>query len=425
MKFFSDLISRRQGFEQLDLAPLGMEEFVHTKNIDGMRNDATLTVFFNGTGSSIDKDTDPSLNYPEGELVSTLYVNCTGPCIQVDGVATGSEGGMYNIATGSGVTNRVKIVHDFIREHPEVTKVNIVGWSRGGVESIMLANALDGAREEYEDLGVNVNIMAFDPVPGTDGLEDAMDMKANLGKNVRTYKAFYARDEVSNSFSPIVPEIDSDIEGPQTVIDVKVVPGRHATLVGNYSIRGDKLKPDDMMMFGLKNKQKLQVLERMVEEGFDPNSVENVYETGKLVRDEAEKQLLEWGTPLENTLNLTSRQIEHLEQRQIENSRVYEDMRNHTYKTPSNVDERGLGSRNGDRLLHRVHAFYSMSKQGMSNFEAHLSEDNRGNQVDPFDEILQGREFDLNIELHDVDRNQPRKQHTPRSQDDLEEILGL
>lgn len=301
--------------------------------------------------------------------------------------------------------------------------------------------------------------MVFDPVPGTDQLDKDMDMKARLGENVKTYKAFYARDEVSNSFSPIVPEIDPEIENPETVIDMKVVPGRHATLVGNYSVRGDQLKPKDLMSFGnIKNKQKLTELNEMVEDGFDQDVVDNVHETGKLVRDEVEKQLEQWGTPLESKLGLSNERIHDLKELQEKNNNVYENMHNHTYPTPQEkVSGKGKGSNNGDRLMHTVHAFSSMSKQLISDFEINLDdynitpqqveqnkklndkendkENEKGNEsVDleqsqgkekSFDNILKDFNSNIQLDFKEVNSNKSQKQNTPVIDNGDKKELGV
>ncbi|MFL1549215.1 hypothetical protein ACI77I_08955 [Pseudomonas sp. D47] len=161
-----------------------------------------------------------------------------------------------------------QIIKTFRKDGIIPTQVNLVGWSRGGINCHMLANAMlnDSALKN-----VPVNIFAVDPVPG---LLNFQDSRVRLGSNVKEYVAFYARDERSLGFACVVPECDKT-----TQVHIYPMPGRHATLVGNAAANG--------------------------------NEGAKVYaEPGQLVRHFAETCLTRWGVRLEKKLNLTPEQIE-------------------------------------------------------------------------------------------------------------------
>lgn len=78
-----------------------------------------------------------------------------------------------------------------------IDTVNIIGWSRGAVTCLKIANKLF---EVFEDT-LNVNIFAIDPVPGG-YTKETPDMR-NIPPNVRNYLAVLALDADGGNFQPI------------------------------------------------------------------------------------------------------------------------------------------------------------------------------------------------------------------------------
>ena len=156
------------------------------------------------------------------------------------------------------------------RKAKKVSAVNIVGWSRGGVSSIMLANALYNDSETRE---IPVRIFAVDPVPG---LGNFQAHRCALAENVKEYVGVYARDECSKGFAPIIPAFADMVKKPAII----PFPGRHATLPGNGANDGES---------GTQEADFLSV--------------------GKLVRHLAEQCLEQWGATLGNKLGLTSDEV--------------------------------------------------------------------------------------------------------------------
>ncbi|WP_337236220.1 hypothetical protein [Proteus faecis] len=160
-----------------------------------------------------------------------------------------------------------QIIRIFRKDGIIPTQVNLVGWSRGGITCHMLANAML-ADPQLKD--IPVNIFAIDPVPGPLNFQPE---KVTLGKNVKEYVGFYARDERSKGFTCVIPTVAAD-----TKMHIFPISGRHATLVGNASIDG--------------------------------STGENaLYAPGLVVRHFAEVCLTRWGCDLANKLALTDIQI--------------------------------------------------------------------------------------------------------------------
>ncbi|PNL50335.1 hypothetical protein CEP63_014455 [Proteus mirabilis] len=160
-----------------------------------------------------------------------------------------------------------QIIRIFRKDGIIPTQVNLVGWSRGGITCHMLANAML-ADSELKD--IPVNIFAIDPVPGPLNFQPE---KVTLGKNVKEYVGFYAKDERSKGFTCVIPTVAAD-----TKMHIFPISGRHATLVGNASIDGS--------------------------EGENA-----LYAPGLVVRHFAEVCLTRWGCDLANKLALTDTQI--------------------------------------------------------------------------------------------------------------------
>lgn len=160
-----------------------------------------------------------------------------------------------------------QIIRIFRKDGIIPTQVNLVGWSRGGITCHMLANAML-ADSELKD--IPVNIFAIDPVPGPLNFQPE---KVTLGKNVKEYVGFYAKDERSKGFTCVIPTVAAD-----TKMHIFPISGRHATLVGNASIDGS--------------------------EGENA-----LYAPGLVVRHFAEVCLTRWGCDLANKLALTDAQI--------------------------------------------------------------------------------------------------------------------
>lgn len=186
------------------------------------------------------------------------------------------------------------------------TKINAIGWSRGGVTCHMFAHAL---AKDPKLKNIPVNVFVVDPVPG---LGQFANDRTTIPANVKSYVAIYARDEYSLGFSPTVADIR---DAKETAVKILAMPGNHATLVGNACNKAGKEN-----------------------DAFKA--------PGQIVRDLAEKTLSDWGTKFvkEKTLSLDDSEI--LEKYKIiqENDDYFLELRKESYtkKTSKKVNERDM-----------------------------------------------------------------------------------
>lgn len=296
-----------------------------------------VTIVFMGTREHLGKAT-PSVEYPNGALVAgfverligrneeVLYYN--GPGVKADTqhlfTSRSERYQLVDTITGASMDDNVNdamsyLLGQFSRDKQPtpalekhrllqskraknqlgpVTKVNIIGWSRGGYTALKLAKAMSGR------INADVNIFAIDPVPGPGNYdEDTITLEAN----VKHYQGVYAMHETSDGFSAVIPKL---AEGNETTeLDLCGMPGYHASVVGNV-LSHDKQSQFHML----------------------------VEDVPKLVRDMAEKFLSAHGSHVSDALNLTSKQIlQHYDNIRDNFSRYEEIAKGHYMKLPSFV----------------------------------------------------------------------------------------
>ncbi|WP_337090644.1 hypothetical protein [Proteus terrae] len=207
-----------------------------------------------------------------------------------------------------------QIIRIFRKDGIIPTQVNLVGWSRGGITCHMLANAML-ADSQLKD--IPVNIFAIDPVPGPLNFQPE---KVTLGKNVKEYVGFYAKDERSKGFTCVIPTVAAD-----TKMHIFPISGRHATLVGNASIDGS--------------------------EGENA-----LYAPGLVVRHFAEVCLTRWGCDLANKLALTDTQITGYHTDIANDADKYTAMRRKTYSIYESTgkDERKVSLGKGGKAFSEI-----------------------------------------------------------------------
>ncbi len=107
--------------------------------------------------------------------------------------------------------------------------VNLVGFSRGGVLTMMMA---DWLAAQYPDFNGKINVLAIDPVPGLvsgDAVGGLLYRGFDLDlSHVNQYVGIYAEDERTHHFEPMLPQIESTPERHMLCS----LRGGHETLVG-------------------------------------------------------------------------------------------------------------------------------------------------------------------------------------------------
>ncbi len=109
--------------------------------------------------------------------------------------------------------------------------LNLVGFSRGGISTMMMARALTD--ESGWEFVKKINILAYDPVPG--GLDPigALGNNLHLSDRVNQYVGLYAEHERTYQFEPVIPA--SELANATLLVRV---PGAHETMVGNHQKDG-------------------------------------------------------------------------------------------------------------------------------------------------------------------------------------------
>ncbi|MBP5957775.1 hypothetical protein ICA16_19040 [Pseudomonas anatoliensis] len=215
----------------------------------------------------------------------------------------------YNYGARSITQQRLQegIIRTFRKDGVIPTRVNLVGWSRGGISCHMLANAMFTDRALKN---IPVRIFAIDPVPGIGNFQKH---RVKLNANVKEYVGFYARDERSKGFGCVIPQTATG-----TKTSIFPMPGRHATLVGNAAADGH-------------------------------SGPKMLAEPGLIVRHFAEVCLKRWGTPLSKTLNLTDADLRQHSDTIVNAEAKYKAMEkcSYTYFTELHKGERyvSLGSK--------------------------------------------------------------------------------
>jgi hypothetical protein len=115
--------------------------------------------------------------------------------------------------------------------------VNMVGWSRGGVTCIRAANWI----KEYFAKRAEVNIFAFDPVPG-DVLGDKIADCSTLPDNIKNYVAVLCLDDRRATFRPVDMKMIKVNVAAGSSIALLPLPGTHTSIV-YFAANSGRLHP--------------------------------------------------------------------------------------------------------------------------------------------------------------------------------------
>lgn len=167
------------------------------------------------------------------DVVGQLYRETVTNCVVTDGVGGGgphgNAGGAWTISGlvgGVGVDANVGFVVNEVKgRHTSGSQnmvFNMLGWSRGAVTCIKIANALNA---DSATRTIPVNIFAIDPVPGGSALNNHMWRSITMTPNIRLCNVVLSQHDRRSLFAPYYPEV----LGPFT--DVDIMPGDHSTIV--------------------------------------------------------------------------------------------------------------------------------------------------------------------------------------------------
>jgi hypothetical protein len=187
---------------------------------------ALLTVYCFGTNSDSGDKT----------ITAKLAAKTTSPKFITEGVGSGgwfkghSNPGkktrLNGIAFGAGTDYNVESAVEEIADYATPGRaVNLCGWSRGAVTCFKIAHELAARGMGY----VDVNIFAFDPVPGDAVGNKDMWQNLSLGDNVKDCLIILAQHERRTEFHAAVPSLG----GRGVVVDV--MPGDHRSILQKTS----------------------------------------------------------------------------------------------------------------------------------------------------------------------------------------------
>ena len=220
-------------------------------------SDPIFNLFFLGTDVTYQKDSVPSDSHPNGDLLSGIFnaisLTDTNPLARNIATKTSYDNGINSyqktdavIIDGPETQGRnaqniiqigIKSVDKWIDENKIDTNnafnINILGFSRGGVEAICATHIL---AEKYPHATFTLN--AIDPVPGHFwkdgyvnpfwGANNIQLFTKELPKAVTDFNLFLMEHEVSRFFEPIIPKWNKNTKG-------QIIPlyGNHSTGAGN------------------------------------------------------------------------------------------------------------------------------------------------------------------------------------------------
>lgn len=170
-----------------------------------------------------------------------------------------------------------------------IDTVNIIGWSRGAVTCLKMANKLF---EVFEDT-INVNIFAVDPVPG--GFTPEIPDTRIIPPNVRNYLAVLALDDDRSNFQPL----------DRTKVSLLVPKSQHGKGGNPDSLNPRRLKPRVHFLPMPGNHADLV--------NSSPSSA-SVSASAKLIRHLAWQFLTAHNTPLTQAFDYTGSEIRQLYQ---------------------------------------------------------------------------------------------------------------
>lgn len=163
---------------------------------------------------------------------------------QGDTFKTDRDGGrLFGLGWDDNIAKALDIICDLSFEHgrrPDA--INLVGWSRGAVTALRIANALFNVFH-YE---IPINVFAVDPVPG--GKTERTETQLNIPPNVANYLAIIALDDIRANFQPTdradiycrdpreygtIPTGGKQIAPPN--VHFLPLPGNHSCVAGAFS----------------------------------------------------------------------------------------------------------------------------------------------------------------------------------------------
>lgn len=130
---------------------------------------------------------------------------------------------------GSNIGNALTFLQTMVQEGMRPDCINMVGWSRGAVTCVRLAQALN---ESPSLSGIDVNIFGGDPVPGFGRHQDwGGNKEYAITRNVKAFlhvMAMDVRGMMGPLFRPLLPR---KTDGSGATVGMIPMPGEHSEVV--------------------------------------------------------------------------------------------------------------------------------------------------------------------------------------------------
>lgn len=212
---------------------------------------SVFTIFCHGTGFNRDKGKEEIVNFFGHTTAGKEYEDW----LMLDGVGSktndGKLAGQYDWAskngekkknrkfsewfesfekiaqaTGHGVSDNVRhAIVVLANLDPMPTRVNLIGWSRGAVTALIIANRIEEILPGIKE----INIFAVDPVAGKEaGLDPAKVENRTIPLSVKNYIAVLATGENRQTFKPQDAARVNVANNASNVVFLPM-PGKHST----------------------------------------------------------------------------------------------------------------------------------------------------------------------------------------------------
>jgi len=248
-------------------AYLNRRDIVAGKNSDELLpqqesddNTVTLTVFFTGTGMTLQGPShlggtplfmdmfrnlknrgDTVINANGIDLPINITESHNRFIMGFDGCAVthgGFSGGIFGTGVEEHAKTAAKVVVSLIAQGKKV-RFNAVGFSRGGCSAIIAAQELS----HYHHSCLETNLLLADPVPGNTKLAQSADighttlasacMDLSNSRNLKRVRAIYTHNIDNIFFSPAMPRYPSFCQ-----VEEIVLPGNHGVAIDHDQIGG-------------------------------------------------------------------------------------------------------------------------------------------------------------------------------------------
>ena len=201
-------------------------------------DEVVVTIYFAGTNLDSSMWAPNDSPYGRSETIATLHRAQEDQPHHHKGIVDGIDQSFNGDPFQPNWNAQLNVAESIFDNRPDCSGqcviLNLVGFSRGAVST------MHTARKMVDDIDVDnvikkINIFAMDPVPGDGLLATGIDGNNFQLPAIADYVGFYANDERSVGFAPIIPASSGNDH-----VDFFRVPGAHNTMIGSAFKNGHR-----------------------------------------------------------------------------------------------------------------------------------------------------------------------------------------